>query len=110
MTEVIDFILTYIIPIIIVLYTIDRNEYISSIILSGYLLRNPIISVFNDAADKPEIVDLLLAYGLIYICCIVAYKVSLRIDSESKLWIVTIWQIVYYILYLLFRTLIINLI
>lgn len=110
MTEVINFVLTYIIPIVIVFYTIDKNEYISSLILSAYILRNPIISIFNNAVDKPEFVDLLLAYGLFYICCIVAYKISFRIDSESKLWIVTIWQVVYYILYLIFRILIINLI
>jgi len=95
---IILFIITIVVGIVIVLVGRNKNKFIYSIFISIIMNLSNVISLFNGELYFLGLFVLLITS---YVCSLLAYKIVNRIEPDSSILYVIMWEVIYNVIFYL---------
>jgi len=88
----------FILPIVIILLAIDKNDYFFGLVLTLYSV---IVSYFFGGIELNFSFGVIMAILLIYVVTVLSFKVANKLANSSKLLYFLIFEICYNLLYMI---------
>ena len=88
-----EILLTYIIPLVIVIIGIDKNAILFGFIISAYNV------LLNAGAVDATTLSLVILFIINFIATTIAFKLANKVEDSKFIYIV-VWETIYYVIYL----------